>query len=82
MGRRCTCYPESAALALLEPHKMLLEAEEAGDYTDRLALLEEAKALPLGAVWNMFCEEQGVSSDREWMTEIRRYEKKVQSKRR
>jgi L-rhamnose isomerase len=68
--------------ALLEPRKMLLEAEEAGDYTGRLALLEEAKALPLGAVWNKFCEEQGIPSDRGWMTVIRKYEKAVQSKRR
>jgi L-rhamnose isomerase len=30
----------------------------------------------------MFCEKQGVPSDREWMTEIRKYEKAVQSKRR
>ncbi len=68
--------------ALLEPHKMLLEAEEAGDYTGRLALLEEAKALPLGAVWNKFCADQCVPSDHEWMNEIRKYEKNVQSKRR
>ena len=80
IGARAT--QKALLAALLEPHQILVGLEEAGDYTGRLALLEETKALPVGAVWNMFCEEQGVSSDREWMTEIRKYEKAVQSKRR
>ena len=80
VGARAT--QKALLSALLEPYKMLVEAEEIGDYTGRLALLEEAKALPLGAVWNKFCDDQDVPSDREWMTEIRRYEKLVQSKRR
>ena len=79
IGARAT--QKALLAALLEPYQMLLEFEEAGDYTGRLALLEETKALPVGAVWNMFCEEQGVSSDHEWMIEIRKYEKAVQSKR-
>lgn len=80
IGARAT--QKALLAALLEPHRLLVELEESGDYTGRLALLEEAKALPLGAVWNMFCEEQGVPGDREWMTEIRKYEKAVQLKRR
>jgi L-rhamnose isomerase len=80
IGARAT--QKALLAAQLEPHDMLVEMEEAGDYTGRLALLEEAKTLPLGAVWNTFCEEQNVSSDREWMNEIRKYEKEVQSKRR
>jgi len=80
LGARAT--QKALLFGLLEPRKMLLEAEEAGDYTGRLALLEEAKSLPVGAIWNKFCEEQGVPSDREWMNEIRKYEKKVLSKRR
>jgi L-rhamnose isomerase len=80
IGARST--QKALLAALLEPRKMLLEAEESGDYTGRLALLEEAKSLPVGAVWNKFCEEQNVPSDREWMNEIRKYEKVVQSKRR
>ena len=79
VGARAT--QKALLSALLEPRKMLLEAEEAGDYTGRLALLEEAKTLPLGAVWNKFCKDQGVPSDRDWMTEIRGYEKSIQSKR-
>jgi L-rhamnose isomerase len=80
VGARAT--QKALLSALMEPYELLVETEEAGDYTSRLALLEEAKALPLGAVWNKFCVDQGVPSDREWMNEIRRYEKTVQSKRR
>jgi L-rhamnose isomerase len=80
VGARAT--QRALLCALLEPWEMLLEAEEGGDYTGRLALQEESKALPLGAVWNKFCKDQGVLSDREWMPEIREYEKSVQSKRR
>ena len=80
VGARAT--QKALLSALLEPHKMLQEAEEAGDYTGRLALLEESKALPLGAVWNKFCVDQSVPLDRDWMGEIRRYEEKVQRKRR
>jgi L-rhamnose isomerase len=80
VGARAT--QKALLCALLEPWKMLLEAEEVGDYTGRLALLEELKTFPLGAVWNKFCKDQGVLSDRELMSEIREYEKSVQSKRR
>ncbi|MCX6654734.1 MAG: L-rhamnose isomerase [Candidatus Bathyarchaeota archaeon] len=80
VGARAT--QKALLCALLEPWKMLLEAEEAGDYTGRLALLEELKTFPLGAVWNKFCKDQGVLSDRELMSEIREYEKSVQFKRR
>jgi L-rhamnose isomerase len=42
-------------VALLEPIDQLRELEVAGDYTSRLALLEELKSLPFGAVWDCYC---------------------------
>ncbi|RYD41418.1 MAG: L-rhamnose isomerase, partial [Verrucomicrobiaceae bacterium] len=42
-------------MALLEP-PALAAAEKMGDYTTRLALLEEIKSLPWGAVWDAYCE--------------------------
>lgn len=42
--------------ALLQPTDLLRRAEYEGDYTKRLALLEEIKLLPYGFVWEMFCE--------------------------
>jgi L-rhamnose isomerase len=52
-----------------------------GDYTKRLALLEELKGLPFGAVWDYFCLQQGVPVGISFMDEIREYEKQELSKR-
>ena len=38
-------------MALLEPTAMLRELEANGDLTGRLALLEELKSFPMGAIW-------------------------------
>ena len=46
--------------ALVEPTARLRECEAAGDYTARLALQEEIKALPWGAVWDHYCATAGV----------------------
>jgi L-rhamnose isomerase len=67
--------------ALLEPTKKLREAENAGDYTSRLAMLEEIKTLPLGAVWDHYCETQNVPVGMAWMDEVKKYEKDVLAKR-
>ncbi len=45
-------------MALLEPREQLQALELAGDYTGRLALLEELKGLPFGAVWDYHCLRQ------------------------
>ena len=68
-------------IALLEPTEMLRAAEESGDFTMRLALLEEAKTLPAGAVWDYHCERSGVPIGGAWLAEIARYERDVLSRR-
>lgn len=68
-------------LALLEPTKMLVELEAAGDYTARLALIEEAKSLPFGAVWDEFCKRGNVPVGTAWLDEVKSYEKTVLNKR-
>jgi len=68
-------------LALLEPLERLLRFEEEGDYTSRLALLEEAKSLPFGEVWNEFCHRQNVPVGFKWMETVKQYEAKVSLKR-
>lgn len=67
--------------ALLDPLAKLREAEASGDYGTRLALLEEAKTLPLGVVWDEFCRRQGVPVGPAWIDEVKNYEKAVLSKR-
>lgn len=67
--------------ALLEPTARLRELELAGDHTARLALLEEIKTLPLGAIWDEFCLRANVPGDRAWLSEVKRYEREVLSQR-
>lgn len=67
--------------AMLEPAAKLQSAEESGDYTSRLALMEEAKSLPFSAVWDYYCEKSGVPVGEAWIAEAKQYEKSVLSKR-
>jgi L-rhamnose isomerase len=67
--------------ALLEPTDKLRAAENAGDYTTRLAFQEEIKSLPFGAVWDFYCESKGAPVGEAWLAEIKHYEKAVLSKR-
>lgn len=67
--------------ALLEPIDKLRSAEYEGDYTSRLALMEEAKALPAGAVWDYYCAQKGAPVAEGWLAEVKRYEAAVLSKR-
>ena len=71
----------SLLIALLEPTKALREVEVAGDYTSRLALQEELKAMPFGAVWDRYCEQQNVPVGPNWIADIRAYEESVLSRR-
>jgi L-rhamnose isomerase len=68
-------------IALLEPLDRLRRVEREGDYTSRLALLEEAKTLPVGAVWDYFCMKQEVPIGEAWLAEIRQYERDELTKR-
>ncbi len=63
--------------ALLEPSEQLRTAENAGDFTTRLALLEEVKTLPFGAVWDEYCSRQNVPVGSAWIAEVKAYEKTV-----
>lgn len=64
----------AALIALLEPTALLREAEVAGDYTARLILLEELKAMPWAAVWEYFCLQHDVPIGMQVLNEIRAYE--------
>jgi L-rhamnose isomerase len=68
-------------VALLEP-PAIKAAELAGDTTTRLALQEEARSLPFGAVWDYYCESKGVPAGEAWLAEVKGYEKEVLRKRR
>lgn len=67
--------------ALLSPNEQLKEMQESGDYTSRLALIEEFKTYPFGAVWDYYCEQMGVPVKESWLDEVKQYEQDVLSKR-
>ncbi|PAY19167.1 L-rhamnose isomerase [Rhodopirellula sp. SM50] len=67
--------------ALLEPTETLQQLERDGDLTARLAVMEEQKTMPLGAVWDHYCESMGVPVGAEWLEKVRQYETTVTSRR-
>ena len=67
--------------ALLEPVDMLKALENDGDYTARLALLEEQKSLPWQAVWEAWCLRHDVPAGASWLSDVRYYEQQILSQR-
>ncbi|NPE72863.1 L-rhamnose isomerase, partial [Dickeya dadantii] len=63
--------------ALLEPTDTLRTLEQNGDYTARLALLEEQKSLPWQAVWEHYCQQHDVTPGSDWLQSVRHYENTV-----
>ena len=80
IGARAT--RQAILLGLLDPAARLRAAENAGRNHERMALMEQAKALPWGAVWDELCERDGVPAGADWLKEVARHEKAVLSKRR
>ncbi len=68
-------------LALVAPIARLKQFEADGDFTARLALMEDAKVLPFGAVWDYHCHRSEVPVGDAWLAEVKRYEREVLSQR-
>jgi L-rhamnose isomerase len=68
-------------LALLQPQEELRRLEREADYTRRLALAEELKSMPFGAVWDYYCLTLEVPPGMSWMDEVLRYERNVLAER-
>lgn len=67
--------------ALLEPGHLLRQYEDEGKYFERLALQEETKSLPWGAVWDMFCLQNEVPVGESYIAGIQKYESDITLKR-
>ncbi|NHN29049.1 L-rhamnose isomerase [Paenibacillus agricola] len=67
--------------AMLDPVEALKKAELEGDYTTRLALTEEFKSYPFGAIWDYYCASKNVPVREEWLAEVKSYEQEVLLKR-
>ncbi len=63
--------------SLLDPIESIRKAEQEGDLGTRLALMEESKTLPFGAVYDYVCESCGIPVGENWLKIVKDYEKKV-----
>ena len=79
IGARAT--QKCVLLALLEPIEALRKFEAADKGFERLAMLEELKSMPWGAVWDMYCLRSGVPVGEDYIADIERYEAEITSKR-
>ncbi len=76
-GTRAT--QKALLLALLEPEGVLGKYEAGGRFFERLALQEELKSMPWGAVWDMFCLRNDVPAGMDYIGDILKYEADVTS---
>lgn len=74
-GTRAT--QKAFLIAALEPTTELIREEEAGNNFERLALLEELKTMPFGAVWDYYCMIENVPVGIGYIADIKAYEKTV-----
>jgi len=63
--------------AMLEPTSELIKMEEAGQNFERLAMLEELKTKPFGAVWDYYCLQNNVPVGEDYIAEIQQYEEEI-----
>ena len=68
-------------VALVEPTEKLRRLEADGDFTGRLALLEEIRTLPFGPVWDYYCIKQDVPPGPAWLAKVKTYERDVLARR-
>lgn len=79
VGTRAT--RKAILYGLLDPSAQLRDLEGEGKLASKLALMEDAKTLPFGAVWDMLCVKSGVPAGAAWIGEMEAYEEEVQRKR-
>ena len=72
---------KSLLQAFLEPLPLLRKYEDEGKLFQRLALLEEEKTLPLGAVYDYFNLKNNIPVGESYIADIEKYEADVLSKR-
>lgn len=72
---------KSLLQAFLEPLDILRRYEDEGKWFERLALLEEEKTLPFGAVYDYFNMKNNVPVGEEYIADVQRYEQEVLAKR-
>jgi L-rhamnose isomerase len=72
---------KSLLIGMLEPVKEVCDAENSFDFTARLALSEDIKTLPWGAVWEEYLERNQILPINDFLKLLKEYEQDVQFKR-
>ncbi|APC39421.1 L-rhamnose isomerase [Clostridium estertheticum] len=72
---------KSLLSAMLTPNDKLKELQDTGNFTERLALMEEFKTYPMGDIWNYYCEKNNVPVAEKWLDNVKDYERTELSKR-
>lgn len=67
--------------SLLTPVDELKKFEAEGDNSSRLAVSQLYKTAPVGAVWDYYCAKKNAGVGKEWIEEVKKYEKETLSKR-
>ncbi|HBF4252273.1 L-rhamnose isomerase [Clostridioides difficile] len=60
--------------AMLMPHEELRKLQDEGDFTERLAIMEELKTYPMGDIWNYYCKINNVAVKEDWIKVVKEYE--------
>ncbi|NLB49784.1 MAG: L-rhamnose isomerase, partial [Erysipelotrichia bacterium] len=63
-------------LAALQPNDKLKQLQDEANFSELMALSEELKTLPFGAVWNEYLARENVQKE-DWFNEVKDYEKNV-----
>lgn len=72
---------KSLLYALLLPNEYLKQLQEEGNFTKRLALMEEFKTYPFGAIWDYYCDTMNVPVGESWLNDVDKYEEQILAKR-
>ncbi|MBQ3508160.1 MAG: L-rhamnose isomerase [Clostridia bacterium] len=67
--------------SLLEPVNLTDKAEVGGDFTSRLVLMDEAKNLPMNAVWEYMLMKKDIAIGQDVLKAIKTYEHDVMATR-
>lgn len=65
--------------ALLTPHEKLRSLQDSAAFTELMVAQEELKDMPFGAIWKEYLKRENLTED--YLTEIKKYEREVLSKR-
>lgn len=68
---------KSLLYALLQPSEELAKMQDEYRFTEKMMLIETAKSMPFGAVWDEYCARQGVPRDIECFPIVDAYEKEI-----